>query len=165
MSRSHWTYPFHLRNDLLFSGICYKHITIVNDDINGLYYKHITIINDAISGLHYKHISVVNDDISGIYYKHITIVNDAISGLYYKHITIVNDNICGLYYKPMTIVNNDSRVVNKLDTSLTDKARVVIYDCHMFIVQATGWRSQLCHHIYNRNWWHYLGSYDLNLVM
>jgi hypothetical protein len=37
----------------------------------------------------------------------------------------------------MTIINDDSRVVNKLETSLTDDARVVIYDCHMFIVQAT----------------------------
>jgi hypothetical protein len=36
----------------------------------------------------------------------------------------------------MTIVNDDSRVVNKLETSLTDDARVVIYDRHMFIVQA-----------------------------
>jgi hypothetical protein len=46
-------------------------------------------------------------------------------------------NFCGLYYKPMTIVNDDSRVVNKLKTSLTDDARVVIYNRHMFIVQAT----------------------------
>ncbi len=38
----------------------------------------------------------------------------------------------------MTIVNDDSRVVNKLEASLTDDARVVIYDRHMFIVQATG---------------------------
>ena len=45
--------------------------------------------------------------------------------------------ISGLYYKPMTIVNDDSRVVNKLEASLTDDARVIIYDCHMFIVQAT----------------------------
>jgi hypothetical protein len=38
----------------------------------------------------------------------------------------------------MTIVNDNSRVVNKLDASLTDDDRVVIYDCHMFIiVQAT----------------------------
>jgi hypothetical protein len=46
-------------------------------------------------------------------------------------------NFCGLYYKPMTIVNDDSRVVNKLKISLTDDARVVIYNCHMFIVLAT----------------------------
>jgi hypothetical protein len=45
---------------------------------------------------------------------------------------------CGLYYKPMLIVNDDSRVITKLETSLTDDARVVIYDRHMFIVQATG---------------------------
>ncbi len=44
---------------------------------------------------------------------------------------------CGLYYKPMTIINDDSWVINKLETSLTDDARVVIYNCHMFIVQAT----------------------------
>ncbi len=44
---------------------------------------------------------------------------------------------CGLYYKLMTIVNADPRV----EASLTDDARVVIYDCHMFIVQATGWFS------------------------
>ncbi len=37
----------------------------------------------------------------------------------------------------MPIVNDDSRVVNKLETSLTDDTRVVIYDRHMFIVQAT----------------------------
>ncbi len=41
----------------------------------------------------------------------------------------------GLHFKP-TIINDDSRVVNKLETSLTDDARVVIYDHHMFIVQA-----------------------------
>ncbi len=36
------------------------------------------------------------------------------------------------------MVNDDSRVVNKLETSFTDDARVVFYDLHMFIVQATG---------------------------
>ncbi len=55
---------------------------------------------------------------------------------------IVPDHLCmrfcDLNYKPMTIVNDNYRVVNKLDASLTDDARVVIYDCHMFIVQATG---------------------------
>jgi hypothetical protein len=45
---------------------------------------------------------------------------------------------CGLYYKPVTIVNDDSRVITKLETSLTDDAIVIIYDHHMFIVQATG---------------------------
>jgi hypothetical protein len=42
-----------------------------------------------------------------------------------------------LYYKPMTIVNDCSRVVNKLEASLTADARVVIYNRHMFIAQAT----------------------------
>jgi hypothetical protein len=37
----------------------------------------------------------------------------------------------------MTIVNDYSRVANKLETSLTDDARVDIYDRHMLIVQAT----------------------------
>ncbi len=38
----------------------------------------------------------------------------------------------------MMIVNDDSRVIDKLEVSLTDDARVVIYNRHMFIVQATG---------------------------
>ena len=46
--------------------------------------------------------------------------------------------ISGLYYKPMTIVNDDSRVITKLETSLTDNARVIIYEHHKFIVPATG---------------------------
>ena len=45
---------------------------------------------------------------------------------------------CGLYYKHVTIVNYTSSSVNKLKASLNDDARVVIYDRHMFIVQATG---------------------------
>ncbi len=38
----------------------------------------------------------------------------------------------------MMIISDDSRVVNKLEASLTDDARVIIYDRQMFIVQATG---------------------------
>ncbi len=49
--------------------------------------------------------------------------------------------ISGQYYKPMMILNDDSRVINKLEASLTDDARVVIYDHHMFIVHATGLKS------------------------
>jgi hypothetical protein len=37
----------------------------------------------------------------------------------------------------MTIVTEDSRVINKLETSPTDNVRDIIYDRHMFIVQAT----------------------------
>jgi hypothetical protein len=50
---------------------------------------------------------------------------------------IVLTDTSGLYYKPITIINDDSRVINKLETLLTDNNRVVIYDRHMFIVQAT----------------------------
>ncbi len=45
--------------------------------------------------------------------------------------------LCGLYYKHTTIVNYTSSVVNKLEALLTDDARVVIYDCHVFILKAT----------------------------
>jgi len=38
----------------------------------------------------------------------------------------------------MMIVNEDSKVTNKLEASLIDDVRVIIYDRHMFIVQATG---------------------------
>ncbi len=37
----------------------------------------------------------------------------------------------------MTIINDDSKAINKLEASLADDARVVIYNRHMFIVQAT----------------------------
>ncbi len=37
----------------------------------------------------------------------------------------------------MTIANDESRVIKKLEASLTDDSRVIIYDRHMFIVQAT----------------------------
>jgi hypothetical protein len=42
----------------------------------------------------------------------------------------------------MTIIN-DCSGINKLETSLTDDARVVIYDRHVFIVQATGWKKMV----------------------
>ncbi len=35
----------------------------------------------------------------------------------------------------MTVVNYDSSIVNKLKALLTDDARVVIYDRHVFIVR------------------------------
>ncbi len=43
----------------------------------------------------------------------------------------------GLYYKHMMIVNYASGIINKLEALLTDDARVVIYDRHAFIAQAT----------------------------
>jgi len=41
----------------------------------------------------------------------------------------------------MMIVNDDSSIVNKLEDLLTDDARSIIYDRHVFIVQATGVKS------------------------
>jgi len=35
-------------------------------------------------------------------------------------------------------VNDDSSIANKFETSLTDGARVIIYNVHMFIVHASG---------------------------
>ncbi len=43
-----------------------------------------------------------------------------------------------LYYKHVTIVKYASSGVNKLKASLNDDAKVIIYNHHMFIVQATG---------------------------
>ncbi len=42
-----------------------------------------------------------------------------------------------MYYKPITIINDDYSIINLLETSLIDDARVIIYDLYMFIVQAT----------------------------
>ncbi len=44
---------------------------------------------------------------------------------------------CGLYYKHVTIVNDDSSVINKWSFKLIDDPRIVIYDRHKFIIQAT----------------------------
>ncbi len=46
--------------------------------------------------------------------------------------------LCGLYYKPITIVNDDSSIINKLEISLIDDARVIIYNRQKFKVQASG---------------------------
>jgi hypothetical protein len=43
----------------------------------------------------------------------------------------------------MQIVNDNPLVINKLETSLTDDTRVVIYDRHMFIVQATDYKMTI----------------------
>jgi hypothetical protein len=43
----------------------------------------------------------------------------------------------------MTIVNDASSGVNNLKASLNDAARGVIYDRHVFIIQATGFDSSV----------------------
>jgi hypothetical protein len=45
---------------------------------------------------------------------------------------------CGLYYKHVTVVNDASSGICKLKASLNDAARGVIYDRHVFVIQATG---------------------------
>jgi hypothetical protein len=51
----------------------------------------------------------------------------------------------GLYYKHITTINDNSSTINKFEASLTDDARVIIYDRHMFIVQATGGNIRVEH--------------------
>ncbi len=43
----------------------------------------------------------------------------------------------GLYYKHVTIVNDDPSVISKWSFKLIDEPRVIIYDRHRFIIQAT----------------------------
>jgi len=54
--------------------------------------------------------------------------------------------ISGLYYQHVTIINDDSSVGNKWSFKLIDDTRVVMYDHHKFIIQATGdrkWREDV----------------------
>ncbi len=44
---------------------------------------------------------------------------------------------CGLYYKHVMIANDDSSIVNKFGASLTDDAKVIIYN-HCVYVKGTG---------------------------
>jgi hypothetical protein len=46
-----------------------------------------------------------------------------------------------LYYKHVTIVNDGSSIVSKGSSKLIDYPRVVIYDRHRFIIQATSYDS------------------------
>ncbi len=55
----------------------------------------------------------------------------------YCGISFITLLLCGLYYKHITIVNYSSSLINKFGASLTDNARVIICNFHMFIVQAT----------------------------
>ncbi len=48
------------------------------------------------------------------------------------------DSSSGLYYKHVTIVNDDSSIVSKWSFKLIDDPRVISYDRHRFIIQATG---------------------------
>jgi hypothetical protein len=54
-------------------------------------------------------------------------------------------DLCGMHYKLTRIANHASSIVDKLEALLTDDARVIIYDHHVLIVQATG--GQNLYHI------------------
>ncbi len=56
----------------------------------------------------------------------------------HQNMFIIQATGLGLYYKHMTIVNDDSRVNIKWSFKLIDATTDIIYDRHMFIVQATG---------------------------
>ncbi len=56
----------------------------------------------------------------------------------------MSTTICVLYYKHIMIVNYNSTIDDKFGASLTDDARVIMYDRHMFIVQATDYGLQPC---------------------
>ncbi len=72
---------------------------------------------------------------------------------------IVIYNISGLYYKHVKIINDNSSVFIKWSFKLIDDARSVIYDCHMFIVQATG-----CELSHNSLFSEILNNYKANLI-
>ncbi len=95
---------------------------------------------------------------TAVIYSHYTVITKVMllykTELWYDHEMALNYcgkkfyNIepCGPYYKLVMIVNDASSSVNKLKASLIDAARGVIYDHHMFMVQATGGRN--CQLIY-----------------
>ncbi len=58
--------------------------------------------------------------------------------MYWKFWKMPFSHICGLYYKHVAIVNDDSSIISKWSFKLRDDPRVIIYDHHRFIIQATG---------------------------
>ncbi len=69
-----------------------------------------------------------------------TLVNYNLQGLQYNSDSLKpspRPRTSGLYYKHMTIVNDNSSIISKWSSKLIDDARVIIYDRHMFIVEAT----------------------------
>ncbi len=60
-------------------------------------------------------------------------------------VVIYSSESSGLYYKHMVIVYDNSSIVSKWSSKLTDNARIVIYNRNMFVIQATGagnWASR-----------------------
>ncbi len=59
-------------------------------------------------------------------------------GVWNKDCCILIERACGLYYKHNTIENYDCNIIKMFVASLTDDARVIIYNHNMFIMQAAG---------------------------
>jgi hypothetical protein len=59
-------------------------------------------------------------------------------GVWNKDCCTQIERASGLYNKHTTIVNDDCSIINKFVSSLTDDARVIIYNHNMFIIQADG---------------------------
>jgi hypothetical protein len=49
-------------------------------------------------------------------------------------VVIYSSESSGLYYKHMMIVYDNSIIISKWKLQLIDDARVVIYNCNMFII-------------------------------
>ncbi len=103
------------------SGLCYNHITIVNDDSNIVHKFEASLTDMAwVTIYDYMFIVQATDGSTRLLSIEVNLVIKALSpssGLYYKHIMIVYDN---------------SSIVNKFEASLTDEAWVIIYDHHMY---------------------------------
>ncbi len=55
----------------------------------------------------------------------------------FQNLTGTHAATCSLYYKHIMIINDDSSLINKWSSKLTDNAIVVIYDRNKFITQST----------------------------
>jgi len=53
---------------------------------------------------------------------------------------MLNIHSYGLYYKNVTIVNDNSSIISKWSFKIIDNARVIIYDHHRFIIQASSFK-------------------------
>jgi hypothetical protein len=71
-----------------------------------------------------------------LYYNNGTVCFKNVINVERQHLLLLTD-ICALYHKHFTIVNDYSSIINKFGASFADAARVIIYNRHMFIVQAT----------------------------
>ncbi len=104
-----------------------------------------TIVNDDSSSVSKWGSKLIDDTRVVIYNCNIIIIQatchtgcELSQGGLLMQLMVLRLNVsCGLHYKQFTIINYDPSIINKFGASLTDDARVIIYNCHMLIVQAT----------------------------